>query len=69
MNTIVTQLQKNSRSGGGLNPIFRALPADTPSLILWLTGVVAFVLSMIAFAFWGVSGSRTLFDMTIALCT
>ena len=69
MSTIVTQLQKNSRSCDGLRPIFRASPADTPYLILWLTGVVAFVLCMVAFLLWGITGSRTLFGMTIALCT
>jgi len=68
MSTIVTQRQKNSRSRG-LSSIFRAWPADTPNLLLWLTGVVAFVLCMVAFALWGITGSRTLFDMTIALCT
>jgi hypothetical protein len=69
MSTIVTQSQKNSRSRAGLSPIFRASPADTPYLVLWLIGGVAFVLCVVAFALWGITGSITLFDMTIALCT
>ena len=69
MSTIVTQIPKNSRSRSGLSLIFRASPAGTPYLVLWLTGVVAFVLCMVAFVLWGITGSRTLFDMTIALCT
>src|SRR5262245_9734153 len=61
-----TQLQ-NSRSCAELSP--KPSRADTPYLALWSTGVVAFVLCMVAFALWGIEGSRTLFDMTIALCT
>jgi len=44
-------------------------PARTPYLLLWSTGVVALVLSMTAFALWGMNGPRTLFDMIVALCT
>ena len=69
MSTIVTQLQKNSRLRAGSNPISRVVPADTPYLVLWLTGVVAFILCMAAFMLWGITGTRTLFDMMIALCT
>lgn len=43
--------------------------ARTPYLLLWSTGVVALVLSMAAFALWGTTGTRTLFDMIVALCT
>jgi hypothetical protein len=50
------------------SPIFERSP-NTPYLLLWSTGVVAFVLSMVAFVLWGVTGTRTLFDMMIALCT
>ena len=69
MSTIVTQIPKSSRSRSGLRLIFRASPAGTPYLVLWLTGVVAFVLCMVAFVLWGITGTRTLFDMMIALCT
>jgi hypothetical protein len=37
-------------------------------LLLWSTGVVAFVLCMAAFVLWGTTGMRTLFDMIVALC-
>ena len=44
-------------------------PANTPHWLLWSTGLVAFMLCMVAFALWGINGSRTLFDMIVALCT
>ena len=40
----------------------------THYLLLWSTGVVAFVLCMAAFVLWGTTGMRTLFDMIVALC-
>jgi len=43
--------------------------ARTPYLLLWSTGIAALVLSMAAFALWGTTGARTLFDMFVALCT
>jgi hypothetical protein len=43
--------------------------ADTPYLLLWSIGVLAFVLCTVAFVLWGITGTRTLFDMMIALCT
>jgi hypothetical protein len=69
MSTIGTRLRKNSRSRAELSPMAGPSPADTPYLLLWLTGVVAFVLCMVAFVLWGIIGSRTMFDMIIALCT
>ena len=44
-------------------------PARTPYLLLWSTGITALVFSMAAFALWGTTGARTLFDMIVALCT
>jgi hypothetical protein len=41
----------------------------TPYWLLWSTGIVAFVLSIIAFLLWGFNGTATLFDMIVALCT
>jgi len=52
-----------------LSPMAEPSPADTPYLLLWSTGVVAFVLCIVAFVLWGITGTRTLFDMIIALCT
>jgi hypothetical protein len=43
--------------------------ANTPYWLLWSTGIVAFVLCVIAFALWGIYGANTLFDMIVALCT
>jgi hypothetical protein len=43
--------------------------ANTPYWLLWSTGIVVFVLSAAAFAFWGFNGVSTLFDMIVALCT
>jgi hypothetical protein len=44
-------------------------PADTPYRLLWSTGIVAFVLCVVAFVLWGINGASTLFDMIVALCT
>ena len=45
-----------------------APPADTPYRLLWSSGIIAFVLCVIAFLLWGISGADTLFDMIVALC-
>jgi len=42
--------------------------ADTPYRLLWCSGIIAFVLGIIAFLLWGISGAGTLFDMIVALC-
>jgi hypothetical protein len=44
-------------------------PANTPYRLLWSTGIVAFVLCIVAFVLWGINGASTLFDMIVALCT
>jgi hypothetical protein len=41
----------------------------TPYWLLWSTGIVAVVLSIVAFVLWGINGPSTLFDMIVALCT
>jgi hypothetical protein len=41
---------------------------DTPYRLLWSSGIIAFVLCIIAFLWWGISGAGTLFDMIVALC-
>jgi hypothetical protein len=40
-----------------------------PHRLLGLTGIIAFVLSVVAFVLWGVDGPDTLFDMLVALCS
>ena len=40
----------------------------TPYWLLWSTGIVAFVLCIVAFVLWGINGASTLFDMIVALC-
>lgn len=52
-----------------ISPTAGPSPTDTPYFLLWSTGVIAFVLSMVAFMFWGITGATTLFDMIVALCT
>jgi hypothetical protein len=70
MSTIGTRLRKKQRARPErLSPITERLPADTPYLLLWSAGVVAFVLCIVAFVLWGITGTRTLFDMIAALCT
>ena len=44
-------------------------PAITPYWLLWSTGIVAFVLCIVAFVLWGINGANSLFDMIVALCT
>jgi hypothetical protein len=39
-----------------------------PYRLLWFTGIVAFVLCVVAFVRWGINGASTLFDMMVALC-
>ena len=43
--------------------------ANTPYWLLWSTGIVAFVLCIIAFVLWGFGGVSILFDMIVAFCT
>jgi hypothetical protein len=52
-----------------VNPMTEPSPARTPYLLLWSTGIAALILSMVAFALWGTTGTRALFDMIVALCT
>ena len=71
MSTIGMRMRKNrlitNTRAEHLSPA--TSPPDTPYWLLWSTGVVAFVLCMVAFVLWGITGTRTLFDMIVALCT
>ena len=76
MSTIGTPIRENrvsqlitNTNGEQLIPMVEPSPANTPYWLLWSTGVVAFVLCVVAFVLWGVTGTRTLFDMIVALCT
>jgi hypothetical protein len=42
---------------------------NTPYLLLWATGVAAFVLCVVALVLWGITGTPILFDMIVALCS
>ena len=42
---------------------------NAPYRLLWSTGIIAFVLGIVAFVLWGINGAGTLFDMMVALCT
>ena len=44
-------------------------PNNTPHALLWSTGIIAFILGIVAFVLWGINGAGTLFDMMVALCT
>ena len=41
----------------------------TPYRLLWSTGIVAVVLSIVAFLLWGINSNGILFDMMVALCS
>ena len=52
-----------------ISPGAEPSPANTPYWLLWSTGIVAFVLCIVAFVLWGTNGASTLFDMIVAFCT
>jgi hypothetical protein len=54
---------------GQVAPRAESPPQNTPYWLLWSTGIVAFVLCMVAFVLWGFGGASTLFDMIVAFCT
>jgi hypothetical protein len=51
------------------SPAAEPPPAKAPYWLLWSTGIVAFLLCIVAFVFWGINGASTLFDMIVAFCT
>jgi hypothetical protein len=64
----IARLFRNTRAeliGPGAPPS----SANTPYWLLWSTGIVAFVLCIVAFVLWGINGASTLFDMIVAFCT
>src|SRR5262245_41137127 len=63
MSIVGTQFREKQRTRA------ERLSPSTPYFVLWSTGVVAFVLGMVAFVLWGITGPGTLFDMIVALCT
>jgi hypothetical protein len=44
-------------------------PSNTPHGLLWSTGIIAFILGIVAFVLWAINGPGTLFDMLVTLCT
>jgi len=64
----VARLARNTRAEQ-ISTAAEPSPADTPYRLLWSTGIVAFVLCVVAFVLWGIDGASTLFDMIVALCT
>jgi len=76
MSAIGTRI-RNGRIAGLLRNVHAepirqdAEPSDTntPYWLLWSTGIVAFVLCIVAFVLWGIGGASTLFDMIVAFCT
>ena len=64
----VARLARSTRAGQ-ISTAAEPSAADTPYRLLWSTGIVAFVLCVVAFVLWGINGASTLFDMIVALCT
>jgi hypothetical protein len=64
----VARLARNTRAEQ-VSTAAEPSSADTPYRLLWSTGIVAFVLCLVAFVLWGINGASTLFDMIVALCT
>jgi hypothetical protein len=52
-----------------IGPAAKSSSTNTPYRLLWSTGIIAFVLCIVAFVLWGINGASTLFDMMVALCT
>jgi hypothetical protein len=52
-----------------IGPAAKSSSPNTPYRLLWSTGIIAFVLCIVAFVLWGINGASTLFDMMVALCT
>ena len=74
MSTIRTRIRNGARfvrrtRAAQITTVTEASPANTPYWLLWSTGIVAFVLCIVAFVLWGINGASTLFDMIVALCT
>jgi hypothetical protein len=69
MSIVGTQFREKRRARAERLSPMTERSSNTPYLLLWSTGVVAFVLGIVAFVLWGVTGTSTLFDMIVALCT
>jgi hypothetical protein len=76
MSTIGTRIRNGriarllrSTQAEAISPGAEPSPANTPYWLLWSTGIVAFVLCVVAFVLWGINGANTLFDMIVAFCT
>ncbi len=64
----VARLVRNRRAEQ-TSPDAEPPSANPPYWLLWSTGIVAFVLCIVAFVLWGINGASTLFDMIVAFCT
>jgi hypothetical protein len=64
----VARRVRNARTEA-IGPAAAPSHAGTSYWLLWLTGTIAFVLCILAFALWGINGASTLFDVMVALCT
>ena len=64
----VARLVRNTRAEQ-TSPAAEPSPANPPYWLLWSTGIVAFMLCIVAFVLWGINGASTLFDMIVAFCT
>jgi hypothetical protein len=64
----VARLARNVRAEQ-IGPAAKSSSTNTPYRLLWSTGIIAFVLGIVAFVLWGINGAGTLFDMMVALCT
>jgi|GEM_PF-862981 len=64
----VARLVPNTRAEQ-IGPATKSSSTNTSYRLLWSTGIIAFVLCILAFVLWGINGASTLFDMMVALCT
>jgi len=64
----VAQLGRNTRAEQ-IGRDAKSSSTNTPYRLLWSTGIIAFVLGIVAFVLWGINGASTLFDMMVALCS
>jgi hypothetical protein len=44
------------------------MAAASSTVLLWVTGIAASIIALVAFVLWGTLGASFLFDMIVAMC-
>jgi hypothetical protein len=62
------QLAGNNTPAARIDRTAELPPAVTPYRLMWSMAILALVLSLTAFALWGLNGAATLLDLIAAFC-